>query len=113
LKMIITELVMLLGYGVVEMLANRLLRQKKPARRLLWAWTIILLISSFWNLGFYWFAYPMIGWMLIGIGMVVRQLVANHQFLYQRFWPAFWRLSVFFWTVIFILSLFSWNLPVV
>ena len=65
------------------------------------------------NLTFYWFAYPVIIWMLIGIGLVIHQLWTSHQFLYQRFWPRFWQLTVFFWLVAFVLSLLGNRLPVV
>lgn len=112
-KNIITELVMLVGYGLVEWLVNRLIRRQKKPVHLLWVWTTLLIISCLINLTFYWFAYPVIIWMLIGIGLVIHQLWASHQFLYQRFWPRFWQLTVFFWLVAFVLSLLGNRLPVV
>lgn len=65
------------------------------------------------NLGLYWFAYPMALWMLWALGLVFIQLIHNHEFIYRRYWPVFWRWSTLYVVIVFIGSLFSGGLPLI
>lgn len=112
-KKILMELVFLGAYYLIERGGSRLLFGPGRPHHLHWAWTALLLLVAAWNLGGYWFCYPVIGWMLLGIGLVGAQLVANHQLIYARYWPAFWQLSTYYAAVVVLLSLLGGQLPLV
>lgn len=65
------------------------------------------------NLGIYWVAYPIALWMVWALLLIILQTVHNHEFIYRRYWPVFWRLSTYYAVLIFILSLISAKLPLV
>lgn len=69
-------------------------------------WTILLFALTWWNLGYYYIAYPLILIALLGIGLVVKQLISNHEFLYRPFWQQFWILGVGLMIVSYVVSIF-------
>lgn len=109
-KKLLWEGILLLAYFGVERLFGLLIR--RPKRWFNWLWTLLLLLIAAWNLGPYWFAYPLAGWMIIGLALVFLQLIARKEFLYHRFWPAFWRLSVVYALIVAVGSIFLMNLPI-
>lgn len=113
IKKIILELVMLGAYFLVERWGSRILFGTGTNYHLHWAWVVLLFLAAYWNLGGYWFAYPVIGWMLIGLGLVGSQLWGSHQLIYSRYWPVFWQLSFYYAGVVFVLSLLGGQLPLV
>ncbi|MBD7894278.1 DUF3397 family protein [Limosilactobacillus sp. Sa3CUN2] len=77
-------------------------------------WTIILWLLSIDNIrSLYWIAYPIATWMIIAILLIIGQTIHYNEFIYRRYWPVFWRLSVIVATITFIVSLFCQNLPLI
>ena len=114
IKVIILEIILLLIVGVVEHLLLKISHKVKKHKHLWWEWTIILWILIIFNLGFYWPAYPIAIWMILALILIGIQIVHNHEFIYRRYWPVFWRYSAYYALIIYIGSLFfpSW-LPLV
>lgn len=109
IKQLLLEFLIGAAFWGLEWLVQRLFGRPKQHSQAGWALLLMALTEA--NLGFYWFAYPMIGWMLLGIGLVVLQLTARREFLYQRYWPAFWRLSFLYASVVWAGSCFLMQLP--
>ena len=65
------EFIILIGYGMLERLTIKLF--KLPKQRSTWLWATLLMVLSFWNLGFYWYCYVLIVWMLLSIGLIFLQ----------------------------------------
>lgn len=76
-------------------------------------WTVIFWLMACLNLGTYWIAYPLIGWVLIGIILIFVQAIGNHEFVYNHYWPVFWKLSFFYSALAFAVSIFLHQLPLV
>ncbi|MDY3701971.1 MAG: hypothetical protein SO061_00195 [Limosilactobacillus coleohominis] len=74
-------------------------------------WTILLFALTWWNLGYYYIAYPLILIALLGIGLVIKQLISNHEFLYRPFWQQFWILGVGLMIISYVVSIFCCHLP--
>ena len=102
IRQLIMEFVILIGYGMLERLTIKLF--KLPKQHSTWLWATLLMVLSFWNLGFYWYCYVLIVWML---------LAAAHQFIYRQYWPAFWRVTLVVSVAAFLVSLAGSYLPVV
>ena len=111
IRQLIMEFVILIGYGMLERLTIKLF--KLPKQHSTWLWATLLLVLSFWNLGFYWYCYVLIVWMLLSIGLIFLQLAAAHQFIYRQYWPAFWRVTLVVSVAAFLVSLAGSYLPVV
>lgn len=77
-------------------------------------WTIILWLLSVYNIAsLYWIAYPIAIWMIAALLLIVVQTVHYGEFIYRRYWPVFWRLSVILAAIFFVGSLLCQNLPLV
>lgn len=77
-------------------------------------WTILLWLLSIYNIASpYWIAYPIAAWMIIAIILIIAQTVHYREFIYRRYWPVFWRLSVILAAIVFVVSLFCQNLPLI
>ncbi len=114
IKVIILEIILLLIVGVAEHLLLKISHKVKKNKHLWWEWTIILWILIIFNLGFYWPAYPIAVWMILALILIGIQIVHNHEFIYRRYWPVFWRYSAYYALIIYIGSLvFSSWLPLV
>lgn len=68
IRQLIMEFIILIGYGMLERLTIKLF--KLPKQRSTWLWATLLMVLSFWNLGFYWYCYVLIVWMLLSIGLI-------------------------------------------
>lgn len=110
IKKVLIEIFIIAVYWGIEWLIGHLFHLKNYYFK--WVWTLLLMAIAEANLGFYWFAYPVIVWMVIGIGLVFIQLGARKEFIYQRYWPAFWRISFFLALLVSISSLFAMNLAI-
>lgn len=88
-------------------------RLTKKSQRCYVIWSIVFWLLALKNLDVYWIAYPLAGWMIWALILILLQLIHNHEFLYRRYWPVFWRLSAYYAGIVFIVSLFSCNLPLV
>lgn len=108
-KRLLIEGGIVVAYWLIERLIGRLFHRRRW--HLNWLWALLFMALAEWNLGFYWFAYPLIGWMAGGIILVFVQLIARREFLYRRYWPAFWRLSFFYSVLVLAASLALTNLP--
>lgn len=108
-KLLIELLIVVILWGFT-LLWRRLSRRR---RGLLVIWTIVLWVLIIWNLDVYWVAYPIAFWMIWALALIFLQLIHNHEFLYRRYWPVFWRLSFFYAVIIFCGSLFCNGLPLV
>lgn len=112
---ILIELLIIVCYWFIEkMFYMVFLNIKKPRRTVIHhpsSWTIIMLILACWNLGYYYLAYPLIVISLLGIGLVIKQFMFNHEFLYQRFWPSFWNLGCLLMVISYVVSIFCHQLP--
>lgn len=75
------------------------------------AWAILLFILTWWNLGYYYIAYPLIIIGILGISLVLKQVMTNHEFLYQPFWRQFWILGTELMIISYVTSIFCGNLP--
>ena len=53
IRQLIMEFIILIGYGMLERLTIKLF--KLPKQRSTWLWATLLMVLSFWNLGFYWY----------------------------------------------------------
>ncbi len=74
-------------------------------------WMIIMFSLTWWNLGYYYIAYPLMIVALLGIGLVGKQLLTNHEFLYRIFWPHFWNLGCLLMVISYVISIFCYQLP--
>lgn len=107
------QLLIILIFIGIKYLCGRFMQGKKHAT-LWWAFaTVLFWLLAWWNLGVYWIAYPIAVWMVLALVLIIIQLAHNHEFLYRRYWPPFWRVSG--WTAIisFGLSIFAGALPLV
>lgn len=112
---LLIEVLVLIVYWVIEKLFSMVFINLKIGRQDYIhhpsAWTILLLILTWWNLGYYYIAYPIMLLSLLGISIVGIQLVRHHEFLYQRFWPIFWRWACLLMIFSYIISIFCFRLP--
>ena len=66
-------------------------------------WTIILWLLSVYNIAsLYWIAYPIAVWMIVAILLIIVQTVHYGEFIYRRYWPVLWRLSVALAVIVFV-----------
>lgn len=110
-RQILFEVLMIIGYWLLEKLAVMLFKPAKKHAN--WLWSILLLAISLWNLGPYWFCYVLIVWMVLSIVLIFWQLLGNHQFIYRQYWPAFWRITTVMAFVAGIVSVVGFYLPMV
>ena len=75
--------------------------------------TALFFILAFWNFGWYWSAYPIIVWMVLALALIVVQVAHNHEFIYRRYWPPFWRCSMYLAVISFACSIFAGFLPLI
>lgn len=112
---LLIELLILVCYWFVEKLFFMVFVNMKITKRGMVhhpsAWMILFLILAWWNLGYYYIAYPLLLIALLGIGLVVKQVVAQHEFLYSQFWPTFWNLGCGVTIISYVVSIFCHNLP--
>ena len=113
-KLLIDDAI-IIGIYVLQLIVFRLLQitPRLGCQKLNWAWGIMLMLLAYLNLGFYWFAFPVIGWMIIGLTIVVIQWHRTHELVYRKYWTAFWQWTYVYATVVFIGSLFGTALPVI
>lgn len=111
-RLALLQIILLLIIWLVESLLAKVFRGNKKHSPIIW--TILLWILTIYNIASpYWLAFPIAGWMIAAILLIIIQTVHYHEFIYRRFWPAFWRLSVFLAAIIFVGSLFCQHLPLV
>ena len=87
----------MLLFGLVENLIGKVFHFARRHRHVHSpvAWTIILWLLSIYNIAsLYWIAYPVAIWMIVAIILIIVQTVHYGEFIYRRYWPVFWRLSV-------------------
>lgn len=112
---VLIELLIIICYWFVEKLFYMVFMNiKKPRTSLIHhpsAWTILLLLLTWWNLGYYYIAYPLIIISLLGIILVLKQFSTNHEFLYHRFWSAFWKWGCLLMVFSYVISIFCYQLP--
>ncbi|MDO4903341.1 MAG: hypothetical protein Q3959_03655 [Limosilactobacillus sp.] len=112
-KTILTELLLIAIYVVLSHLIKRFVRTNK-LQVVGWGFTTFLFFGmGFYNLGWYWSAYPLAVWMIWAIILVFIQLTHNHEFIYKRYWPPFWQYSMIMSVVVFVASFFAGLLPVI
>ncbi|MCH3922494.1 hypothetical protein [Limosilactobacillus sp.] len=109
-RQLLIELLIVIILWVLTVLWRRLSRRRRWLRVV---WTLVLWLLILWNLDVYWVAYPIALWMIWALALIALQSVHNHEFLYRRYWPVFWRLSLFYALVVFAGSLFCNGLPLV
>lgn len=112
-QQILLEIIVIILLFFAERLYKQLVRHPRAHWHCWWGWTIVLWIMIIHNLGVYWFAYPVALWMILALLLVLLQVVHNHEFLYRRYWPVFWRFSTYYAEIVFILSLGSGQLPLI
>lgn len=111
-RTLLQVLIILIFIGV-KYLCGRFMQRKKHVT-LWWALTAVLFwLLDGWNFGLYWIAYPVAVWMVLALALIVIQLVHNHEFLYRRYWPPFWRGSAWLAIISFGASIFAGSLPLV
>lgn len=77
-------------------------------------WTVVLWLLSIYNIAsLYWIAYPIAIWMVVAIILMIGQTLHYGEFIYRRYWPVFWRLSVILSGLTFIISFFCQHLPLI
>lgn len=112
---LLIEIIIIICYWVIEKLFSLLFINLKVGRQGFIhhpsIWTILFGILTWWNLGYYYIAYPVLILALFGIIIVVRELVNRHEFLYQRFWPIFWRGGCVLMIFSYVVSVFCYHLP--
>lgn len=112
-KKILVEILIVLLFYLLERVW-RVVRLKRPfGAHQHWIWSVLWWVLAVLNLGGYWIAYPLIGWMVIGIGLIFVQAIGNHQFVYATYWPVFWRLSFYYSGLVWVVSLFLHHLPLI
>lgn len=115
-RLVILEIVFLIIAGVAERLLLRIFRPtRKPRQRhLWWGWTLTLWVMIVINLGYYWPAYPLALWMILALLLIFIQVVHNHEFIYRRYWPVFWRYSAYYALLVYVGGLVAVNwLPLI
>ncbi|MBB1078531.1 hypothetical protein H5S09_04395 [Limosilactobacillus sp. STM2_1] len=105
IQVIILEIVLLIVIWFVEHLFLRIFFPTKKVKHLWWVWTIILWLLIIFNLGYYWPAYPIAVWMVLALALIALQIAHNHEFIYRRYWPVFWRYSAYYALLIYIGSM--------
>lgn len=69
-------------------------------------WPFILAIFIFQNCGLQVFAYILFIWAMIATVLIIYQWVRYHEFIYRRFVPLFWRLTLVYTTLFYVFSIF-------
>ncbi|WP_223875885.1 DUF3397 family protein [Paucilactobacillus kaifaensis] len=101
------QLLLLILGSIIIILLRRLLHSLWPQRlRYYDFWPLFTLYLSALNLSWNWFPYVMIGWMTLGILIVIVQIISKGELLYRRFFPVFWRVSVVYTTIAYLCSIF-------
>lgn len=110
---VLFQILLILIFIGVKYLNGRFFRGRKR-RQLWWSMTTALFfILAFWNFGWYWSAYPIIVWMVLALALIVVQVAHNHEFIYRRYWPPFWRCSMYLAVISFACSIFAGFLPLI
>ncbi len=68
-------------------------------------------ILTWWNLGYYYIAYPLIILAALAVFLVIKQLVTQHEFLYRRFWVKFCSFGCLLIIISYVVSIFCYHLP--
>lgn len=115
-RIALLQIILLIIVWFVENLGNKVFHgnHKHRHKHSPAVWTILLWVLSIYNIAsLYWIAYPITIWMVIAITLIIGQTIHYNEFIYRRYWPVFWRLSVIVAIATFVFSLFSQNLPII
>lgn len=112
-QQILLQILIVLIYVGIRFMASRLFHGRKRVVGWQVLTTFLFFALSFWNFGWYWFAYPVAVWMILALVLIIVQVIHNHEFLYRHYWPVFWHYSTFIAVVSFVLSLFAGALPLI
>lgn len=96
IRQLFIQLLILAAYWLVEKLWSMIRSLNQPkGKRVHYpaAWTILMLLLTWWKVGTYYFAYPAVILAIMGIVLACIQRINSGEFLYTRFWPAYWRLG--------------------
>lgn len=110
---IIMQVLVVLLLWLLLRLLGRFISRARRKRIGCYTWTLAFWVMSLINLGVYWIAYPVALWMILALGLIFLQLIHNHEFIYRRYWPVFWPLSMCYAGLVFVVSLFSGWLPLI
>lgn len=114
-RKILIEVAIMFGLWLVEKLFFKVFVNRKIVKRGMVhhtsLWTILLFLLTWWNFGYYYISYPIIVMMVASIILIVIQFHRTKEFLYRRYWPAFWNLNCLILAICFIISTFSFKLP--
>lgn len=104
IRIIILEIILLVVVGIAERLLFKIRYHAKSKRvqHLWWLWTVIFWLLTIFNLGCYWPAYPLAIWMVLALILIVLQIAHNHEFIYRRYWPVFWRFSAYYALLVYL-----------
>lgn len=51
--------------------------------------------------------------MILALLLIALQIIHNHEFIYRRYWPVFWRYSAYYALIIYIGSLINFTMVTV
>ncbi|KRN58680.1 DUF3397 family protein [Limosilactobacillus secaliphilus] len=104
---LLIQLLILIIYWLIEKLWSKIRSSNRPGRKRVHypaAWTILLLLLIWWKVGTYYFAYPAAILSLFGLILACLQRYQTGEFLYSRFWIAYWRLACLMTVVFFVFA---------
>lgn len=112
---LLIEILILIVYWVIEKLFSMVFKNLRIGHQGFihhpGMWTILLLLLTWWNLGYYYIAYPILIVAIFGIVIVIRELIIHREFLFRRFWPLFWRGCCLLMICSYLISIFCFRLP--
>ncbi|MFZ2588728.1 DUF3397 family protein [Paucilactobacillus nenjiangensis] len=104
---IIMQLLVIIIVSLIVILIKKVMKKKKRAMYNFYdLWPIFMLYFGALNLKWGLFPYVVIGWMAIGIALVLIEIVHNREVLFKKFFFSFWRITVVYTTIVYILSIF-------
>lgn len=102
---IIFQIIIITLITVIITLISRILHRWWPK----WlhnytVWPLIMGYFSLLNLSWQWFPYPVMGWAVIGIIIMIGQIILGGELIYGRFWNFFWAVTVIYGTLTYFAS---------
>jgi hypothetical protein len=105
MKVLLTQFITIIILSIVAAILRRVFYRfwPKPIHYFDF-WPPVLLWFSYQNISIIWFAYVILIWSVITVSIVIYQWRHYHEFIYKRFVPVFWRLTLLYTAVAYMFS---------
>jgi len=105
-KIVIQLLIIIIVSFIVVLIKKVMIKRGKTMYGFYDLWPIFMLYFGALNFNWSLFPYVIIGWMGIGILLVLIEIIHNREVLFKQFFFLFWRITVVYTTIAYLLSIF-------